>query len=58
MKKSGQLVEVIDGINKGKTGIAYHKDQREEFGDRLAVKLEGKTILIKIDYLKLIGYVD
>lgn len=27
---AGRIVQVIDGIHKGKTGIAYHKDQHDQ----------------------------
>lgn len=62
MRKHGQLVEVINGVNKGKTGVAWNHEQNEKFGDRLAVHLHEKNsgvpVLIKIEYLKLTGYVN
>lgn len=60
MKKPGKIVEVIDGVHKGQTGVAYNSDQTPATAKAGKIIVELRTGKKLIDYsrLKVLGFQD
>jgi hypothetical protein len=58
--KGGLWVFVKEGVHKGKSGIAWHHEQRKEFNGKKLVYLENKDkpVLISNDNLTVEGFVN